>query len=202
GLVHPALAARGDPGDRRDLCHRGAARDPVGDRPHRRRAAGRPRRREHLRMTRGRPPRRPEPALPSRGPHADRRAAHASTAGPRVYTRVTWTRVSWKTAPPPMSESRSATRTLAFAPPDSLGQRPLTVATTPGRTSSLTAATASKAPRSLWTRTRSPSPMPRAAASAGWRVTRNSPARRRSSGLLPNAVLREWWEAAAMSASG
>src|SRR5262245_49842507 len=83
--------------------------------------------------------------------------------------RRTSTRLSWKTAPPPMSASRSATVVLAFAPPRTrLGQNPLTPAATPAATRSLTITRARNSPRSLYTHASSPVERPRARASAGW----------------------------------
>jgi len=65
------------------------------------------------------------------------------------YSRSISTRLSWKTAPPPMSASRSSTVALTVAPSlDSLGQRPLVLATTPGRTRGVTSTRATNAPRS------------------------------------------------------
>jgi hypothetical protein len=63
---------------------------------------------------------------------------------------ATSTRWSWQTAPPPMSASRSAPVALALAAPATrLGQKPLLVAVTPGRTASLTRTIARNSPRSL-----------------------------------------------------
>src|SRR6266850_7090916 len=59
-----------------------------------------------------------------------------------------------------MSESRSSTVALTFAPPARPGHRPFVLATTPGRTRSLTSATARNAPRAFATRTSSPLTMP------------------------------------------
>src|SRR5262249_18975731 len=73
----------------------------------------------------------------------------------------TRTRLSWYTAPPPMSESRSSTVALTVVPPFAWrGQCPLVLATTPGRMRSLTSADATNEPRWLATRTWSPAAMP------------------------------------------
>ena len=58
-----------------------------------------------------------------------------------------------RSAPPPMSESRSSTVALMFAPPRTcLSQWPLVEATTPGRTRSATSTFAMNSPRALNTR--------------------------------------------------
>src|SRR6185436_13963244 len=55
----------------------------------------------------------------------------------------TWTRLSWKTAPLPMSELPSPTVALTVVPCfECAGHRPLVLATTPGRMRPLTSATA------------------------------------------------------------
>jgi hypothetical protein len=84
-----------------------------------------------------------------------------------------------------MSASRSSTVALTVAPPfTERGHRPLVLATTPGRTWSVTSTSATNAPRSLNTRTVCPFLMPRAAASEGF-IHSSSGSMRASCGWLP-----------------
>ncbi len=90
------------------------------------------------------------------------RGAHAMLAG------ETSTRASLKQAPPPRSASVSGASAVAVVPLAVLwDQSPLGRKTTPGFSASDRRAMQRTSPSALWTRTRSPSEMPRAAASEG-----------------------------------
>ena len=97
-----------------------------------------------------------------------------------------------RSAPPPMSASRSSTVALMFAPPRTcLSQWPLVEATTPGRTRSATSTFARNAPRALNTRALSPSVSPRMTASSGCSVITGSPARSHQVGLVGEDRVQE-----------
>ena len=85
----------------------------------------------------------------------------------------------------------SAYEVRRFPKPLSPGHRPFVVATTPGRTRSLTSAVARNEPRALATRTSSPVAMPRGAASSGWMTRAATPARRSWRGTLAKIEFRK-----------
>ena len=74
--------------------------------------------------------------------------------------------------------------------------------TQPGRARSVTRACNSKLPRSLNTRTRAPSVIPRAAASTGWISSAGSPSASRSDATLTNVEFRKLRAGGEMMASG
>src|SRR5262249_43764860 len=135
-----------------------------------------------------------------RGPGivGDQRSARPSGLNARrnsswdMPARSTSTRLSWKTAPRPMSESFSITVTVMLAPPGlSLGQCPLLPLARPGDTRSLISTRARYSPRSLNTRAIAPFVRPRAAASSAWSSTRCGPSLSRMAGRFENSGLRK-----------
>src|SRR6185369_15853205 len=95
-------------------------------------------------------------------------AANSSTRSPSALASIgeTSTRVSWNVGPPPRSVSRTEVTALTLARSGlNRAQYALYVKATPGRVASSTATAARNEPRSLCTRTASPSASPRAAAS-------------------------------------
>src|SRR3989441_2215304 len=93
----------------------------------------------------------------------------------RSYVRAISTRASLKHAPPPTTFVVAGHSAVAVRPfRDDLRQAPLGMETTPSRIRPLICARQTTSPSSLKTRTTSPSEIPRAAASRGWRVTRSS----------------------------
>ena len=74
--------------------------------------------------------------------------------------------------------------------------------TTPGRTSVVTTACATKSPRSLRMRSRAPSAMPRAAASSGWISSLGPPSSARKRAWLAKVELRKLRAGGVISASG
>src|SRR5687768_15735258 len=129
--------------------------------------------------------------------------AHRPLSNGPSSNRPTSTRFEKNVAPPPISASRCGVVALTPWPPgECLPHHSPRLTTTPGRTSSVRDASSCTSPRPLYTRTASPSTMPRDRASSGWISRRGRCSERMFDGMLAYDEFKKKWFGGVINISG